>query len=61
MVDCFLILLLMVVTALYFLPSIIAVVQDRRNMVAIIFFNILLGWIPLLWIVAFIWSLIEDK
>ena len=61
MAECYIVLFLIVAAMLYFLPSIIAVVQDRRNMVAIIFFNILLGWIPLLWIVAFIWSLIEDR
>jgi len=42
--------------ALYFVPSVIAVAREHRNMNAIGMTNLLLGWTILGWIAALIWS-----
>jgi len=46
--------------ALYFLPSIIAVMQHRVNMPVIIVINVLLGWSIVGWIVALVMALTRD-
>jgi hypothetical protein len=42
--------------ALYFLPTIIAGVRSHRNTLAIFIVNLLLGWSLLGWIAALVWS-----
>ncbi|MET0010901.1 superinfection immunity protein [Dehalococcoides mccartyi] len=42
--------------ALYFLPSIIALANHRRNTLAIFLLNLLLGWTFIGWVVALVWS-----
>ena len=50
-----------VMLPLYFLPSIIALARHKRNRVAIIVVNCLLGWTVLGWVVALVWSLLVDQ
>lgn len=46
--------------ALYFLPTIIALTQHRRNVLAIALVNIFLGWSFLGWIVALVMAVTKD-
>lgn len=45
----------------YFLPSIVAMIAERRNVIPIIVVNFCFGWCVLGWFIALIWALIEDK
>jgi len=45
---------------LYPLPGIIAFSNGKKNKVAILVLNVLLGWTVVIWIVALIWSLCND-
>ena len=47
-----------VTVALYFLPTVIAVVRHHRNLVAIILVNVFLGWTGVGWLVALIWAIV---
>ncbi len=51
---------LIVLLVLYFLPSIIASVKMTRNSRAIFFFNLLLGWTVIGWIVAMVYAVRYD-
>jgi len=44
--------------ALYFLPTIIAAVRHKKDIVGIVLVNIFLGWTFIGWIVALIWALV---
>ncbi|HEX4012350.1 MAG TPA: superinfection immunity protein [Candidatus Cybelea sp.] len=46
---------------LYFLPSILAVVNHRRNSATIVVLNILLGWSFVGWIAALVMALMKDS
>lgn len=48
--------MLIVVTLLYFLPTVIALSRGHLSALAIFLTNLFLGWTVLGWIVAFIWS-----
>lgn len=41
----------------YFVPTIIAVIRNHPNIIAIMVVNLLLGWICIGWIVALVWAL----
>ena len=47
--------------AIYLLPTILAVMGDKTNWVAIAALNILLGWTFVGWVVALVWSLTKDR
>ena len=49
-----------VVAIPYFIPSIIAAVRQKTNLVAIGVFNLLVGWTVIGWIVALVWALRTD-
>ena len=51
------ILLAIVGFVFYFIPTIIAMMRNHPNAVAIMVVNLLLGWLCLGWIVALVWSL----
>ena len=46
--------------AMYFLPSIIALIRSKRDITAILLLNLLLGWSVIGWIVALIWAVKTD-
>jgi Superinfection immunity protein len=51
---------LLVLTAiLYLFPGIVAVQRDHRHAVAILVFDLFLGWTFLGWVIALIWALTE--
>lgn len=54
-----LLLLVLVGSALYFLPTIIAAGRGMRNTVAIFVLNMLLGWTFVGWVVSLVWALIQ--
>jgi len=45
---------------LYFLPSIIALARNKRDIVAIVLLNLFLGWTAVGWIVALVWAVKVD-
>jgi len=54
-------LMLLVLFALYWTPSIIAGVRKHRQVVPIVVLNCLLGWTGLGWIGALVWSLTSPE
>jgi len=56
------IIFLILVVAIYMLPTIIAYATDRKQKLAILLVNVLTGWFfGLGWIFALIWSVMKDK
>lgn len=51
----------LILLAVYFIPTIIAICRKHDNTVAIILVNILLGWTFIGWVVALIWSVTSQK
>ena len=47
---------LVILLAIYFLPTIVASNRGHQSAGAIFFLNLLLGWTLLGWVVAFVWS-----
>ncbi len=45
---------------LYFVPSIIALIRMKKNLVAIIALNFFLGWSVVGWVISLVWSLSSD-
>lgn len=45
----------------YFIPGSIAFARRRSNTAAIFALNFFLGWTVLGWVVALVWSLMEDN
>jgi len=55
-------LVIVILLAIYFLPTIIALKRDKRNQNAILLMNIFLGWTFRGWVVALVWSaMAEDE
>lgn len=52
--------LLIILMALYFLPTLITILRDHHNGCAISVLNLLLGWTLIGWVVALVWSLTSD-
>lgn len=44
----------------YFAPALVAAARQRSNKNAIFVLNLFLGWTVLGWIIALIWSVMED-
>lgn len=53
--------ILIVILAIYFAPTIVALNRDKRDSVAIFFLNLLLGWTLLGWVAALVWALTHDS
>ena len=47
------------VLALSFLPTIIAIARRHRNALAIFLVNLLVGWTGIGWVVALVWSVVK--
>lgn len=47
--------------ALYFLPTIIAAVRKKTNLVGIALVNFFLGWSIIGWVVALIWAVSTER
>jgi len=51
--------LVVLIFALYFLPTLIAFLRQHKNKLAIFLLNLLLGWTVLGWVVSLVWSVIK--
>jgi hypothetical protein len=45
---------------MYFLPSIIALARNKRDIAAILLLNFFLGWTMIGWVVALVWAVKAD-
>lgn len=52
-------LVLVLIFAFYFLPSLIAFLRNHKNKLAIFLLNLLLGWTVLGWVVSLVWSVMK--
>ena len=47
-------------TAVYFIPTIVAGMRKKRNLVSIGLLNFFLGWTVIGWIIALIWAFAHE-
>ena len=52
-------LLVVLIFALYFLPTLIAFLRQHKNKLAIFLLNLLLGWTVLGWVGSLVWSVMK--
>ena len=52
--------ILLIVLAFYFIPSLIAATRSGKRRSAIFVLNIFLGWTLVGWVVALVWALTDD-
>jgi len=52
-------LLVILIFAVYFLPTLIAFLRQHKNKLAIFLLNLLLGWTVLGWAVSLVWSVMK--
>ncbi len=50
----------LVLIAVHFLPTIVAVVRHHPKTLAIVLINIFLGWTVIGWVVALIWAFVSQ-
>ena len=49
-------LVIVLIFAVYFLPTLVAVLRQHKNRIAIFLLNLFLGWSVLGWVVSLVWS-----
>jgi hypothetical protein len=54
------ILIFLLLLALYFLPTIVALLRHHRNALAIFILNFFLGGTGIGWVVALVWAVTKD-
>jgi hypothetical protein len=54
--SCLELLIITLIFAVYFLPSLIAFSRQHKNKIAIFLLNLLLGWTVLGWVGSLVWS-----
>lgn len=54
-------LLIAFLIGVYFLPLLMAVIRNKRNMLAISMLNLFAGWTLIGWLAALIWACLEEK
>jgi len=47
--------------AVYFVPTIVAIVRHARNVLGIVLLNIFSGWTFVGWIIALVWSIRDER
>ena len=52
-------LLVVLIFALYFLPTLIAFLRQHKNKLALFLLNLLLGWTVLGWVASLVWSVLK--
>jgi hypothetical protein len=55
------IVVVLMLVALYFMPTIVAAGRHKQNTGAILALNLFLGWTAIGWIVALVWALTQDR
>ncbi len=58
--DTVLVVMFIAGVVFYFIPSIIALLRMKKNLIAIIALNLFLGWSIIGWVVSLVWSLSSD-
>ena len=53
--------LLVVLLAIYFIPTLVAHSNKKDDTIAIFLLNLLLGWTFLGWVIALVWAATKDK
>ena len=53
--------LLLILTGMYFLPTIIAFNRNRHNKGAIFVLNLFLGWSVIGWVVSMVWAVSSSQ
>ncbi|AEK57874.1 superinfection immunity protein [Acidithiobacillus caldus] len=61
MITLFILIAILFGAALYFLPTILAYLRKKSNLVAIFAMNLLLGWLFVGWVIALVWALSNDS
>ncbi len=51
---------IVIIIIIYFIPSLIALIGNKRNRCAIFALNFFLGWTFIGWVIALTWSLTHD-
>lgn len=46
---------------MYFLPTIIAILRKHNNTLPILLLNLFLGWTFLFWVIALVWSFVDNR
>ena len=52
---------ILTIIALYFMPFTNAIIKKHRQLWAIFYLNLFLGWTFIGWVVAYIWSEVKEK
>lgn len=55
------IILLLIVLAIYFIPTFVANSNQKENTTAIFLLNLFLGWTFVGWVIALVWAATKDK
>jgi ABC-type transport system involved in cytochrome c biogenesis permease component len=50
-----------IILLVYFMPTVIALLSKKKNTLAILTLNLLLGWTVLGWIIALVWAVTKDS
>ncbi|OFC30678.1 superinfection immunity protein [Acidithiobacillus caldus] len=61
MVTLFILVAFLFGAAFYFLPTILAYLRKKSNLVVIFVMNLLLGWLFVGWVIALVWALSNDS
>jgi hypothetical protein len=48
-------------TVIYLIPTMIAIKRKKRDRINIIWFNVIIGWTIIGWIITLVWALSKDK
>ena len=56
-----LMLLILPSLAVYFVPTIVAIVRHAQNVLGIVLLNIFGGWTLVGWIIALVWSIRDER
>lgn len=51
--------LIVLIFASYFLPSLIALLRNHKNKLAVLLLNVFLGWTLLGWVGTLVWSVMK--
>lgn len=52
---------ILLLSAMYFLPTLIAAIRGHDNWLGIFLLNIFLGWTLIGWVVALVWSVLAKR
>lgn len=55
------IIFLIIIFGMYFLPTIVAKLRDKKNVNAILVVNLFFGWTFIGWIIALAWSVMHEE